>query len=119
MTRVRTARAERIAELNDQLRKNPLDRSLGQVLISSGIVAGGADFQAKVLTALSRMQAKDFKEGNDPYGERDFNSFTVDAQICFFKIDYYAKGDLYAPSDDPTDLEKTERILTVMLADEY
>ena len=119
MTRVRTARAERIAELNDQLRKNPLDRSLGQVLISSGIVAGGADFQAKVLTAVARMQRGDFTEGNDSYGERDFNSFAVDAGLCFFKIDYYAKSDLCAPSDDPADPEKTERILTVMLADEY
>ena len=119
MTSVKSARAERIAELNDQLRKNPLNRSFGQVLLTSGINAGGADFKAKVLTALASMQAKEFKEGNDPYGERDFNSFTVDAQLCFFKIDYFAKGDLCAPSDDPADPEKTERVLTVMLADEY
>ena len=92
MSPVITARAERIAELNDQLRNNPLNRSLGQVLLSSGIVAGGADFQAKVLTAVARMQRGDFTEGNDPYGERDFNSFAADARLCFFKIDYYAKG---------------------------
>lgn len=112
MTSLKSARVKRSAELNDQLRKNPLNRSLGQVLISSGI-------EAKVLTALARIQTEDFKEGNDPYGERDFNSFAVDAQIYFFKIDYYAKGDLCAPSDDPADPEKTERVLTVMLADEY
>ena len=41
MTRVKTARAKRIAELNDRLRKEPANRSLGQVLISSGINARG------------------------------------------------------------------------------
>ena len=119
MTRVITARAERIAELNDQLRKNPLNLSLGQVLISSGIDAVGTDFKAKVLTALACMHTEDFTEGNDPYGERDFNSFAVDARLCFFKIDYYAKGNLCAPSEDPADPNKTGRVLTVMLADEY
>jgi Protein of unknown function (DUF3768) len=47
-----------------------------------------------VLTALAKMQAKDFKKGNDPYGERDFNSHTIDGKLCNFKIDYFAKGDL-------------------------
>lgn len=119
MTRVKTARVKRIAELNDRLRKESANRSLGQVLISSGIAARGAEFKAMVLAALAGMQAKDFKKGNDPYGERDFNSFTVDAKLCLFKIDYFAKGDLRRPSEDPADPAKTERVLTVMLADEY
>ena len=119
MTRVKTARAKRIAELNDRLRKEPANRSLGQVLISSGINARGAEFRAMVLTAIASMQAKDFKKGNDPYGERDFNSFTVAAKLCLFKIDYFARGNLQKPSDDPADPARTERVLTVMLADEY
>lgn len=119
MTTVKTARAKRIAELNDQLRKEPANRSLGQVLISSGINARGAEFRAMVLTAVASMQAKDFKKGNDPYGERDFNSFTVAAKLCLFKIDYFAKRNLGAPSDDPADPDKTERVMTVMFANEY
>jgi hypothetical protein len=119
MTRVKTARAKRIPELNCRLRKEPANRSLGQVLISSGINVRGAEFRAMVLTAIASMQAKDFKIGNDPYSERDFNSFTVAAKLCLFNIDYYAKGNLQKPSDDPADPAKTERVLTVMLADEY
>ena len=119
MTSVKSARVKRIAEFNDALRRSPMDRTHGQVLLSNGVIARGLEFRAMVMTALAQMRAKDFKKGNDPYGERDFNSFTVDAQLCFFKIDYYAKGDLRAPSDDPADTARTERVLTVMLADEY
>lgn len=119
MTRVKTARARRIAELNDRLRREPMNRSLGQVLFSSGVAARGAEFQTMVQAALAGMQAKDFKRGNDPYGERDFNAFTVDDRLCFFKIDYFAKGDLRAPTENPDDPAKTERVLTVMLASEY
>ena len=119
MTKVKPARAKRIAELNDELRRNPTNQTLGQILLSSGVAARGSEFRAMVMTALARMQAKDFKKGNDPYGERDFNSFTIDARLCFFKIDYFAKGNLCAPSEDPADPSKTERVLTVMLADEY
>ncbi len=119
MTKVRSARARRIAGLNDELRKNPMNRALGQVLISSGVAARGAEFRAMVLTALGQMQAKDFKKGNDPYGERDFNSFTIDGKLCLMKIDYYAKDDLRRASEDPSDPAKTTRVMTVMLADEY
>ena len=56
MTGVKSARAERLAELNDQLRKNPLDRSLGQVLIISAIDGRGSEFKVKGLTALARIR---------------------------------------------------------------
>ena len=112
-------RRRRIAELNDQLRKNPMNRALGEVLLSRGVAARGAEFKAMVLTALARMQAKDFKRGNDPYGERDFNSFAIDGKLCLMKIDYFAKDDLRRASDDPADPAKTTRVMTVMLADEY
>lgn len=119
MTTRRNARPKRIAELNDKLRREPLNRSLGQVLVSSGIAAEGETFKAETLTKLAAMTPKDFKKGNDPYGERDFNSFSVGGRLCFFKIDYYAKGDLRLASDDPADPSKTERVMTIMLADEY
>ncbi len=101
MTKVRSARARRIAGLNDELRRNPLNRALGQALLSSGVAARGAEFRAMVLSALAQIQAKDFKKGNDPYGERDFNSFTIDGKLCLMKIDYYAKDDLLRASEDP------------------
>jgi hypothetical protein len=36
----------------------------------------------------------------------------------FFKIDYYAP-DMQSGSEDPTNAEKTLRVLTIMRADEY
>ena len=112
-------RAKRIAALNDALRKNPVDRALGQVLVSAGIAGEGLAFRAKVLSTITAMTAKDFKKGNDPYRERDFNSFSVDGTLCLFKIDYFAKDDLRRASEDPSDPARTTRVMTVMLASDY
>ena len=119
MNKEQSARARCIAELNDRLRKEPANRALGQVLLSAGIAARDDAFKTKVLAAIAAMTPKHFKAGNDPYRERDFNSFSVGERLCLFKIDYFAKGDLRKPSDDPADLRKTERVMTVMFADEY
>ena len=68
------------------------------------------------------MRVRDFDnftEENDPYGEHDFGAFEVEGVgRIFFKVDYY-DTDYSGGSDDPTDLEKTRRVLTVMLAEEY
>lgn len=60
----------------------------------------------------------DFDESNDPYGEHDFGSFTIDGQLLFWKIDYY-DIDLQMASPDPADPAVTARVLTIMLAEEY
>ena len=119
MTTQKSGRSKRIAELNDQLRKEPMNRALGLVLVTAGIQNSGQSFVEKVLATIAAMTPKDFKKGNDPYGERDFNSFTVDDRACFFKIDYYAKGDPHSGSEDPGDPSKTDRVMTVMLASDY
>ena len=119
MTTHKCTHAERIAKLNDQLRKQPMNRSLGTVLITAGLNALGPPFVAQVLVAIAAMAPDDFKTGNDPYGERDFNSFRVGDSVCLFKIDYYAKDDPHSGSDDPSDPAKTDRVMTVMLASDY
>jgi hypothetical protein len=115
----KSERTRRIAALNDRLRKEPSDAALGKTYFSAGMAALGEDFKAKVLAKVAGMTAKDFKKGNDPYGERDFNSFSVDGKLCLFKIDYFAKHDLRRPSDDPADTARTTRVLTLMLTDDY
>ena len=60
----------------------------------------------------------EFNADNDPHGEHDFGSFEVAGEKIFWKIDYYDSGMMFG-SDDPSAPEKTTRVLTIMLADEY
>jgi len=59
-----------------------------------------------------------FCHDNDPYGEHDFGAFEADGKTIFFKIDYYDKA-LAGHSPDPADSSVTERVITIMLAEEY
>ena len=59
-----------------------------------------------------------FTPENDPHGEHDFGNFDLEGQHVFSKIDYYDR-DLQFGSEDPSDLEQTRRVMTVMLAEEY
>ena len=60
----------------------------------------------------------DFCHANDPHEEHDFGSFEADGQTIFFKIDYYDKSLTYH-SPDAADRSVTERVITIMLAEEY
>jgi Protein of unknown function (DUF3768) len=60
----------------------------------------------------------DFCHANDPYEEHDFGSFEADGHTIFFKIDYYDKN-MEFHSPDPTDQTLTERVITIMLSEEY
>jgi hypothetical protein len=60
----------------------------------------------------------DFCHANDRYEEHDFGSFEADGQVIFFKIDYFDKN-LTHHSPDPPDPSVTERVITIMLAEEY
>jgi hypothetical protein len=61
---------------------------------------------------------KSFTEDNDPHGEHDFGSFDIVGRKFFWKIDYYDRQCQYG-SEDPADPEKTTRVLTVTLAEDY
>jgi Protein of unknown function (DUF3768) len=60
----------------------------------------------------------DFCHANDLYEEHDFGSFEIDGHKLFFKIDYYDKSRSYH-SPDSSDPSVTERVITIMLAEEY
>ena len=60
----------------------------------------------------------DFCHANDPYEEHDFGVFEIDGHKLFFKIDYYDKSRILH-SPDPSDPSVTERVITIMLAEEY
>jgi hypothetical protein len=60
----------------------------------------------------------DFCTANDPHDEHDFGAFEFEGARIMFKIDYY-DNDLNFHSPNPADPAVTERVLTIMLAEEY
>ena len=107
--------AARIAELNDQFRKDPA--RYGKAYITDGVAAHGPEFVHRALAATAAFEA--FTADNDPHLEHDFGSFQLDGQTLFWKIDYLDKVDPDLGAEDPSDPATTTRVLTIMLADEY
>ena len=103
----------RIRELNDQLRK---DLTLGTAVMTPGIAALGTEVVERIVHFISAYDS--FTVSNDPYGERDFGELETEGQRILFKIDYFDKA-LQFHSPDPCDPSATERVMTIMLAEEY
>jgi hypothetical protein len=106
-------RTERIRALNDAFRAT---FEGGQVFLTAGVEALPSDVRAMAIRKVATFS--DFNADNDPHGEHDFGSFDLAGRRFFFKIDYYDRR-LKWGSDDPADPEKTTRVLTIMLAEEY
>jgi Protein of unknown function (DUF3768) len=108
-----TTKTETIRALNDELRRN---LTVGTAFITVGVAALGPEAVARIVKTIAVYD--DFCRANDPYEEHDFGSFQVEGHTIFFKIDYYDKT-LASHSPDPTDPSVTERVITIMLAEEY
>jgi hypothetical protein len=70
----------------------------------------------ELLQALANHH--EFDPCNDPHGERDFGGLDLWGAELIWKIDYYAPDMLFG-SEDPSDPVVTQRVLTVLLAEEY
>ena len=105
--------ADAIRALNDKFRR---ELKGGTLLLTAGIIALGAEAQARIIAAVQAFDA--FTPDNDPYGEHDFGSIEVGGEKIFFKFDYFDLTHAMH-SEDPADPNKTERVLTIMLASEY
>ena len=103
----------RIRALNDQLRQNFAD---GMAVMTPGVAALGAEAVERIVKTIAVFD--DFCHANDPHEEHDFGAFEADGQKIFFKIDYFDR-DLSMHSPDPADPNVTERVITIMLAEEY
>jgi hypothetical protein len=110
-----TAKRERIRELNDAFRKT-FDPKLGRVVLTAGVSSLPSDLRLGIEHLVATFNA--FTPDNDPHGEHDFGNFELAGQKFYFKIDYYDPG-LEFGSEDPADPEKTMRVLTIMVAEEY
>ena len=104
---------DRIRALNDDLRQHLIG---GSAVITSGIAALGRAAIDRIVKTIAVYDA--FCHANDPYGEHDFGSFEAEGKTIFFKIDYYDKA-LAGHSPDPANSSVTERVITIMLAEEY
>lgn len=105
--------ASAIAKLNDAFRAN---LSLGTFVLTAGILT---DMPQDVEAILNKVRTfKGFNESGDPYGEHDFGAFDFKGKKIFWKIDYYDRNFEFA-SPDAADTSVTNRVLTIMYADEY
>lgn len=109
---------QQIAQQNDLFRRG--DPKVPGIRV----ITAGLDQLLKLLDIPKAQLAKlvadygGFNPDNDPHREHDFGSFEYGGSKCFWKIEHYDK-DYSMGSDDPSDLSKTRRVLTIMLAEEY
>jgi len=119
--------AKRIAELNDTARRGvsgPVSLRQGKhvkYVMTGGVACLGMEIKACALTMLACFET--FDKANDPNEHHEFGTFHVKAQKFHWKFDYYAMSngrvDWEHGSEDPSDSEKTMRVLTLMLGEEY
>ena len=109
---------QQIAQQNDQFRQGD-PKVPGIRVITAGLdqLMKRLDFPQQRLAQIV-AEFSDFTEHNDPHGEHDFGAFEFYGHKCFWKLDLY-DADYSMGSDDPSDLSKTRRVLTIMLAKEY
>ncbi len=103
----------RIQQLNDQFRQTFIG---GTVVMTSGVAALEDDDRRALIDGVRRFNA--FTPNNDPHCEHDFGSIEVDRYRYFWKIDYFDPT-LTCGSSDASDASATQRVLTLMRADEY
>lgn len=106
-------KSRQIAALNDILRTTFHG---GSLVLTTGIQALPEEVQVGILHVVRTFNA--FTPDNDPHGEHDFGSITYQAIRIFWKIDYYDQNMTFH-SENPAAPGVTQRVLTIMLAEEY
>ena len=108
-----TTKTDQIRALNDELRQHLL---AGTAVITPGVAALGQEAVERIVKTIAVYD--DFCHANDPHEEHDFGVFDVDGHTIMFKIDYYNQN-MSMHSPDPADASVTQRVITIMLAEEY
>lgn len=106
-------RRQRIRALNDALRRTFRG---GKVVQTPGVAGLPFAEQRRILDQVRRFDA--FTADNDPHGEHDMGVIESNGRTVFWKIDYYDPTETWL-GEDPADPEKTCRVLTILLAEEY
>ena len=84
--------------------------------MTAGIAALGPEAVARLVQTIAVFD--DFCRANDPHSEHDFGEFDFDGTLVAFKIDYYDNS-LTHHSANAADPTVTERVITIMRADEH
>jgi Protein of unknown function (DUF3768) len=107
------SKTARIRALNDELRQN----FTGGIAVMTPVIAAlGAEAVARIVKTVAVFD--DFCHANDPHEEHDFGAFDVDGHAIMFKIDYLDQS-MSMHSPDPADPSVTQRVITIMLEEEY
>jgi hypothetical protein len=104
------AKTSRIRALNDELRQHLTG---GRAMITPGVAALGQAAVARIIKTIAVFD--DFCAANDPYGEHDFGAFEAEGHTIFFKIDLCEEPGVKSENGESV----VNRVLTIMLADEY
>ena len=102
-----------IATLNDNFRRSFIN---GEVLLSAGIAAMSSEDKANIVALVQNFD--NFTPDNNPYSENDFGTFDYKGEKILWKIDYYDINNKYH-SEDPSNPDITNRVLTILLSCEY
>lgn len=107
-------RRKRIRELNDLFRRQdqPGAFMLGEFYKTPGIRAMGWGDQWAIIEKVKR-----YEHFEDAEGEHDFGAFSHKGQRIFWRIDY-VDPKFHKMSDDPSDPQRTVRMLCIYLAEE-
>jgi hypothetical protein len=108
------SRTQRIARLND-LARTAMGVA-GKALQTQGINALPEQLQSRIREQVELFNT--FTPANDPHGEHDFGSFTIEGYRIMWKVDVYDRNYEFG-SEDPAEPTKSRRVLTIMLAEEY
>jgi hypothetical protein len=115
-------RAKTIAEHNDRFRNTwGADFTIsGQIVMTQAVAALCPAWMARMMQAIQHFD--DFTEDNDPYGDHSFGSVEItigdDTKTIWFKIDLYDLNLEYG-AEDPTDLDRTKRVMTILFPSDY
>jgi hypothetical protein len=109
---------EKIRVLNDQFRSS-FDSNLGKVLLTAGVQTLSSAQLQQLLQAVKNFS--DFNSENNPYLENDMGRIELFGSSFFWKIDYLHRQHWQQNigSDDPADVQKTLRVMTIMFTSEY
>jgi hypothetical protein len=89
-----------------------------RLVYTEGLMAQEPRVRSLIMEAVEKFDQ--FTAANDPHGENDFGAVEVEGVAVFWKIDYFERGSGYEyGSEKPWDARETQRVLTIMLREEY